>query len=165
MIAVDRTSRMILDSLLHLLDNEPPQDAEQHPSLALQEQVGDEWARWSAQVGAYRLILGVRLVNEAIAAAQRIARGESAVHTQYIAPNRPNPQSIELLAEITADLDAVDARWNGYVGTHYEACWKHHAQCLAARLRARIEDNEDDAVAIDGHVFTGVTIMNQKDPT
>lgn len=57
---------MILDRLIELLDSEPPQDAGHHPSMELHERVGAAWAEWDKQVSAYRLLLGVHLVNDAI---------------------------------------------------------------------------------------------------
>lgn len=36
--------KIILDQLIHELDNEPPQDAGQHPSMEVHERVGAEWA-------------------------------------------------------------------------------------------------------------------------
>lgn len=65
-IELDRTDQMILDNLRSDLAAEPPRDAGQHPSLAVHEQVGAEWAEWSRRVAAWRLLLGVRLVNKAL---------------------------------------------------------------------------------------------------
>ncbi|GAB3191828.1 hypothetical protein [Nesterenkonia suensis] len=56
----------ILDYLIDELDKEPPQDAGQHPSMELHERVGAAWAEWDKGVQGLRLLLGVRLVNEAI---------------------------------------------------------------------------------------------------
>ena len=57
---------IILDQLIHELDNEPPQDAGQHPSMEVHERVGAEWAEWDKRVAGLRLVLASHLVNEAI---------------------------------------------------------------------------------------------------
>lgn len=57
---------IILDQLINELDNEPPQDAGQHPSMELHERVGAEWAEWDKRVAGLRLVLAQHLVNEAI---------------------------------------------------------------------------------------------------
>lgn len=64
---MDNTTNLILDMLVELLDNEPPQDAGGHPSLEVHERAGHAWAEWDKQVTGLRIILGVRLVNQAIA--------------------------------------------------------------------------------------------------
>lgn len=58
--------KIILDQLIHELDNEPPQDAGQHPSMEVHERVGAEWAEWDKRVAGLRLVLAQHLVNEAI---------------------------------------------------------------------------------------------------
>lgn len=57
---------IILDQLIHELDNEPPQDAGQHPSMEVHERVGAEWAEWDKRVAGMRLVLAHHFVNEAI---------------------------------------------------------------------------------------------------
>ena len=59
-------TEQLLDQLVDLLEHEPPQDAGHHPSMELHERVGAAWAEWDKQVSAYRLLLGTRLVNDAI---------------------------------------------------------------------------------------------------
>lgn len=62
----DRTNDMLLDQIVDMLDNEPPSDAGRHPSLAVHERVGSEWASWHERLSGARILLGHRLVNEAI---------------------------------------------------------------------------------------------------
>lgn len=47
---------------------EPPQDANQHPSIALHEQVGNEWAKWERVRQALWTMLGDALADEYIRA-------------------------------------------------------------------------------------------------
>ncbi len=58
--------RMLLDQLVAELDNEPPSDAGGHPSMEYHERAGAAWAEWDKRVAAWRLVLSVMLVNDAI---------------------------------------------------------------------------------------------------
>lgn len=64
---MSETNDLLLANLCELLDNEPPQDAGQHPSLAVHERVGDEWAAWKRRVQAYRTLLSARLMDQTLA--------------------------------------------------------------------------------------------------
>ena len=70
---MDHTTEMLLDMLIELLDNEPPTDAGQHPSMELQARFGAAWAEWDQKVAGLRLLLGVRLVHDAVEARKAAA--------------------------------------------------------------------------------------------
>lgn len=57
---------MILDQIMNLLDNEPPKDAGNHPSMEVHDRAGAAWAEWDKQLQALRLVLSQMLVNKAI---------------------------------------------------------------------------------------------------
>lgn len=65
---MDHVTEMLLDQLIILLDHEPPEDAGHHPSMELHERVGAAWAEWDRQVSGLRILLGVRMVNNAVEA-------------------------------------------------------------------------------------------------
>jgi len=65
-ITIDGTSLMILDALVDALDREPEApDMDRHVGHHLEEtaRVHDDWQR---EVSAWRLVLGIQLVNRAI---------------------------------------------------------------------------------------------------
>ena len=74
------TESRIIDMLTNLyvehVNAEPPQDAGQHPSLALHEQVGNEWAAWEAKGNALRLLLSAHLLRDHLDRATSRAGGE-----------------------------------------------------------------------------------------
>lgn len=57
---------MILDQIMNLLDNEPPKDAGDQPSMEVHDRAGAAWAEWDKQLQALRLVLSQMLVNKAI---------------------------------------------------------------------------------------------------
>lgn len=79
------TTRRMVGMLLSMLADEPPQDAGQHPSLALHEQVGAEWADWDKQRRAWQTLLAPRLLREAM----DDVRGGP--HASSIPPANPSP--------------------------------------------------------------------------
>jgi hypothetical protein len=60
------TTRRMVGHLLSMLADEPPQDAGNHPSLPLHEQVGAAWADWDRQRRAWQTLLAPRLLREAM---------------------------------------------------------------------------------------------------
>lgn len=54
------------DAYMAHVDNEPPKDAGLHPSMELQEQVGNAWARWERTRQTLWTMLGDALVKDCI---------------------------------------------------------------------------------------------------
>lgn len=66
----ENTKEVLLDHLVYLLDNEPPDDAGSHPAIEVHERVGAAWAEWDKQVAGLRVVLASMLINDAIKARQ-----------------------------------------------------------------------------------------------
>lgn len=67
MVAVTRTTAMMLDLLQEKLDAEPTApDLDYHQGHHLEE-IARAHDQWQREVNAFRLLCGVRLVNEALA--------------------------------------------------------------------------------------------------
>lgn len=64
-VPLDRTGQMLLAELHRLLDTEP-QEPNGNMPLSTQDETAKAHAHWSSQVSAFRLLLGVRLVNAAL---------------------------------------------------------------------------------------------------
>lgn len=60
------TTRRMVEHLLGLLADEPPQDAGGHPSPEVHQQVGAAWADWDRQRRAWCALLAPRLLREAM---------------------------------------------------------------------------------------------------
>lgn len=57
---------MMLDRLQELLDTEPPTPDPETMIGSAYNEVADEHYQWQRQVDAFRLLLGIRLVNQAL---------------------------------------------------------------------------------------------------
>lgn len=68
-------NQMLVDMIVDLIDNEPPSDAGQHPSTAVHERVGAEWAEWHKCLSGARALLGHRLVAAAIREEESFRQG------------------------------------------------------------------------------------------
>ena len=47
------------------------------------------------------------------------------------------------IARANHTLNAVIARHEGHIGTHYEDCWKNHAGCLALMVQADLNRTDE----------------------
>lgn len=58
------TTDQLRDTYLAHVSKEPPQDAGQHPSMDLHEQVGNTWAKWERTRQALWTMLGDALTED-----------------------------------------------------------------------------------------------------
>lgn len=60
------TTRRMVERLISMLADEPPDSAGGHPSMEVHEQVGKTWADWDNQRRAWQTLIAPRLLREAI---------------------------------------------------------------------------------------------------
>lgn len=105
----DNTTDMLLAALRELLDNEPePVDLDVHEGYH-RISVARRYDEWERSVSAYRLLLGVRLVNEALDAADAPSyfSVEDESGWRYLVPREYVPRGTpELLAAAYLAIDS-----------------------------------------------------------